>query len=408
MSATQKKIIFISHSSLNQSVTNELYQSLTGRYQLATWMDAFDLHTDQGPFSAEIVNALRASNLLVLVDSPAARDSDYVARETQLGRDMQLPVYRCSIDEQQPALLRKIQIHWLAWRIRLRLVRGFLISALFLFLLLAALLAGTYLLARPVILSLAAPAAPALPAAYRPSATFTATVVPTPSNPKLAAPFHFKPDTILLQDGFDDPAFENSFNPQTMHYDLVVRDAHAKVGQQNGSFVINFPVECQTVAKQWDCEEELDSNVLEAGAIQYFGFRARTLERTPLRGVSVSISVNGPNRSRAGFGWDFTDHAMAFFRSIPALAEKDLYAYVTIDLGWHAYEIVRNTQNARVDYYVDGQLVGTYTPLHARDWDQAPLRLIIYSLKGLFDKSESQTGTRFEMDEFIIGGFKSR
>jgi hypothetical protein len=224
----------------------------------------------------------------------------------------------------------------------------------------------------------------------------------------MAAPFHFKPDTVLLQDDFDNQTFENSINDQTMTYDIKPRDPLVKTDQQNGSLVISFPTECLNTEKTWDCELELDSNVLEASAIQYFGMRARTVERTSLRDVSVSISINQPQRSRAGFGWDFTDHAMAFFRSIPTLPEKDLYAYVKIDPGWHAYEIVHNTQTARFDYYVDGQLVATFTLVHAQEWNQAPLRLIIYSLSAQNENSGEKTATRFEIDQVIIGGFKGR
>ena len=99
---------------------------------------------------------------------------------------------------------------------------------------------------------------------------------------------------------------------------------------------------------------------------------------------------------------------MAFFRSIPALPEKELYAYVSIDLGWHAYEILRDTQNASYYYYVDGQLVDTYTPTHAQEWDQAPLQFMIYSMTSLMYNDGVQTGTEFEIDEFIIGGFNNR
>ena len=181
-----------------------------------------------------------------------------------------------------------------------------------------------------------------------------------------------------------------------------------KVSQQNGSLLIYFPVECLSVEKRWDCELELDSKILEAGAIQYFGFRARTVDRTSLRGISVSISINEPNRSRAGFGWDFTDHAMAFFRSIPALPEKELYAYISIDLGWHAYEILRDPQNSTFYYYIDGQLVDIFTPVHAREWEQAPLHLIIYSLNGWNVSGGAETSTQLEIDEIVVGGFNNR
>jgi len=276
-------------------------------------------------------------------------------------------------------------------------------ASLTLFLLLAALAAGIFLLGTRVIPVLASANLRDLPAAFQPTPTSTA--IPTPSDPKIAAPFHFKPDTALLQDDFNDPAFENNFNKQTFDYNIDPLDPQVKVSQQNGSLVIYFPAECLTEEKRWDCELEMDSRVLDASAIQYFGFRARTVDRTSLRGLSVSISINEPNRSRAGFGWNFTEHAMAFFRSIPALPEKDLYAYVSIDLGWHAYEVLRDPQNSTFQYYIDGQLVDTFTPVHAREWDQAPLRLIIYSLNGWNVSGGAQTGTQFEMDELVVGGF---
>ena len=403
MPASQKQNIFISHSSLNKGVTDELYQALTERFHLTCWLDNFDLHTEGGPFSAQIVDALRSSKLLVQVDSPAARLSDYVKREVQAAKDLQIPVQRCSIDEQQPGWLRKIKIQWLALNIQVRLARGFMFASLTLFLLLAALAAGIFLLGTRVIPVLASANLRDLPAAFQPTPTSTA--IPTPSDPKIAAPFHFKPDTALLQDDFNDPAFENNFNKQTFDYNIDPLDPQVKVSQQNGSLVIYFPAECLTEEKRWDCELEMDSRVLDASAIQYFGFRARTVDRTSLRGLSVSISINEPNRSRAGFGWNFTEHAMAFFRSIPALPEKDLYAYVSIDLGWHAYEVLRDPQNSTFQYYIDGQLVDTFTPVHAREWDQAPLRLIIYSLNGWNVSGGAQTGTQFEMDELVVGGF---
>lgn len=402
MSSPIKRTVFISHSSVNKIVTDELYQALTGRFHLACWMDNFDLHTDEGPFLAQIVNALRSSSLLVLVDSPAARASAYVQREIRTAKDLQIPVRRCSIDEQQPGWLRKIKILWLAWNIQVRLARGFLIAALSLFLLLVA---GIFLLGTWVAPALANAIRRDLPAASRPTPTSTA--VPSPSDPKVAAPFHFKPDTILLQDDFNDPGFENSFNDQTMVFNIAPRDPQVKIGQKNGSLEIYFPMECLSEEIRWECELEMDSKILDARGLQYFGFRARTAERTSLRSVSVSISINTPNRSRPGFGWNFTEHAMAFFRSIPALPERELYAYVSIDPGWHAYEILRESQNPAYYYYIDGQLVDIYSPAHAREWDQAPLSLIIYSLKVINLYGGEESNTQFEMDELVVGGFNN-
>jgi len=404
MPAASKQTIFISHASQDQSAAQALYEALTSRYHFTCWMDKFDLQTDSRPFSEQIVESLRGSNLIVIVDSPAARESDYVRREIQLGRDLQLPIMRFTPDEHAPDWRKKIMIQALARSIQLRLALPFLAASLVLFLLLAALAGAIFFFGTQVVPALAK--ARNLPAAVRqPTPTLTQAA---PSDPKLAAPFHFKPATVLLQDDFNDPAYENKINSQTMTYNILPRNTSVKVGQQDGSLVIRFPTECLNQAITWDCELELDSNVLNASAIQYFGLRARTVERTSMRDVLVSISINEPNRSRAGFGWDFSDHAMAFFRSIPALPEKDLYAYARIDNGWHAYEIVRNSQTGRYDYYVDGQLTGLYTPIHFTEWSQAPLRLIIYSLSTTTAGSGQAADTLFEMDQVIIGGFTSK
>jgi len=404
MPVSYKQTVFISHSSANARVTEELYSSLTNRFHLACWIDNVDMHTDVSPFSAQIVSALRNANLMVLVDSPAARASDYVAREVQAAKDMQKPIERISISEEQPAWQRKLKIQWLAMNIQARLSRPFLLAASSLFLLLAAMLGIIFLLGTRVVPVLAQ-SVRNLPGAALPTATLTA--VPTPSDPKLAAPFHFKPETILLQDDFNNQGFENDFNDPEMS-NWMPDDPQVKVGSQNGSLVIEFPAECLNEEKRWDCLLKMNSKVLDVSTIQYFGFRARTTSRSSLRGVSVSLSITDPWSSLAGFGWNFTDYAMAYFRSIPALPEIELYAYVPIDMGWHAYEILRDPQEPFYYFYIDGQLIDTYHPVHAQEWNHAPLQLTVYSWKGFFEHSGEQNGTRFELDQFIIGGFNSR
>jgi hypothetical protein len=404
MPASKEQTIFISHSSLNKNVTEELYQVLTDRIHLNCWLDNFDLQTEGGSFSSQIVNALRSSSLLVLVNSPAARASDYVQREIQAAKDLQMPIQRCSISEAQAPLFRNLKILWLVLNIQFRLSRSFIIAAITLFVLLAALAVSIFLLGTRVVPVLAR-AGRDLPKAFR--STPTATAIPTPSDPKIVAPFHFKPDTVILQDDFNSPGYENSFSDPTLS-NIIPRDPQAKVSQQKGSLVVSFPIECLSEEKRWDCMLVLNSRVLDTGAIQYFGFRARTEERTSLRGISVSLSINDHKSSLAGFGWNFTDYAMAFFRSIPSLPEKELYAYVSIDTGWHAYEILRDSQKNAYDYYIDGQLVEEYSPIHASEWGQAPLRLIIFSLKGYFESGGQQSETQFKLDEFIIGRFNNR
>jgi hypothetical protein len=182
------------------------------------------------------------------------------------------------------------------------------------------------------------------------------------------------------------------------------------VGQQKGSLNILIPAGCFSDKRFWDCELKLTSAILDPSKLQYFGIRARTLSRTELKEVAVYMGVDGPGDWRSGFGWTFTDQALAFFQSIPELPEKEFTAPIAVDMNWHAYEILRDPLNGNYSYYVDGQLVGTFTPEHAMEWKQAPLQFTIYSMNG---KGNDPAGTgindtQFELDEVVIGGFANR
>jgi hypothetical protein len=409
MPAAPKQTVFISHSSTDKTVAEELHRTLTARFHLECWLDDFNLRVGKEPFSAQIVSALQSSNLFVLVDSPAARGSDYVSREVQTAHDLQMPVYRVALDERQEARLRRIRIGWLAWRIQLRLARGAIIAALTLVLLLAALIVVTFFLGTQVAPALAK-AARNLPEAARFAPTLTP--LPAPSDPKVAAPFHFKPDTVLLQDDFNDPAYQGKVDDGVLSLSNAIRpdDPQVQIGQQDGSLLVHFPVSGldPKVINTW--RVEIDSKALDGSQVQYFGLRARSLSGTYLRDISVSLAIYGNTYSRAGFGWYFTDRSMAFFHSLLALPDADFTSYITTGTAWHAYEILREPQKSAFYYYVDGQMVGMATPQHARDWDKAQLELLIFSTA---NKLNDPTGwqkvdTRMEIDQVVVGGFKAR
>jgi hypothetical protein len=243
-----------------------------------------------------------------------------------------------------------------------------------------------------------------LPAAFRPTATLTP--MPTSADPLARAPFHFKTDTTLLQDDFNTAQYDGAFNPDLFFFDLRPRAASVQVAQKNGALNIDFPVACLDSAKMWECELQFDSRRLEMSKVQYFGFRARSLSHTAGRGLSISISFSQPSRARSGFGWNFTDTGTAFFRPVVTLPEKGFYAYVDLDAAWHAYEILRDPTQGKFYYYVDGQLIDTYTSPQIQAWESAPLELIIYSLKSSADGA--RVSTQWEIDEIKIGGFNAK
>jgi hypothetical protein len=405
MPARRKQTIFISHSSKDRQVTDELYQVLSRSHHLECWMDNYDLNAGEGAFPTQIVNALQGARVLALVDTPASRASDYVQREVQTARDLQIPVYHCPINIQQPAWRRKLQIEWLHLRIQMHLARGFISAAAILALLLVGMVAFLFLLGTQVAPVLAHADWRNLPAAFR--STPTPTAVPTPSDPKVAAPFHFKPVSVLWQEDFNDPAYENSLNEKMLGYTYKFNPGLVKSVQQTGSLVMDIPAICLDQKLYNDCRLTLASQTLESGNLQYFGLRARSLQSNYLRGTSVDLSISSPNSEQVGFGWYFIDQVMAYFYSLPELPEKDFTAFVPIDKGWHAYEILRDPQKATLSYYVDGQLVGGFTPVHGNEWNRAELQLTIASIRNKLDDptGKMKTGTHFEIDELVVGGF---
>lgn len=403
MPVSNKKHIFISHASLNNDVSEALYDRLTRQNKLACWIDIKDIHPDQGAFTEQIANAIYNANMLILVDTPEAKESDYVVRELQLAKDRRLPVYHYQPARERSPFWLNLYIRQLVLKLQLRMFSPIITAGLLLLLLLVALALVIFYMGTRVVPVIANSESRQLPTAIFPTPTLTA--IPIPSDPKVAAPFHFKTDFSLLYDDFNDQNFEGSFNPKVFHFNITPNDKRVIIAQQNGSLDMFFPSDCLREEIRFDCEVQLNSDLLDMKKLQYFGFRARNKSRTLLRGVSVSVSYDIPDRSRAGFGWNFNDYAMAFFRTIPAIPEKELYAYVNVDTNWHAYEILRDIEESTYYYYVDGQLVDQYTLAHPQEWEQAPLQLIIYSLKANINNIEN-VDTDFQLDEVNIGGFK--
>ena len=61
-------------------------------------------------------------------------------------------------------------------------------------------------------------------------------------------------------------------------------------------------------------------------------------------------------------------------------------------------------------YYMDGQLLDTYTIEHPDNWNDAPLRFISYAIVGGGGESINEYRDRpltdTEIDQLIIGGFQ--
>jgi len=368
-------------------------------------MDNYDLIAEGGAFPAQIVSALQRAGALALVDTPAARASDYVQRELQTARDLQIPVLRYRVKEPQPAWQTRLAIGWLRLRLQVQLQRGFLSAAGVLALLLIALALVLYVFGTQVAPRINPDSLRDLPAAFRPTPTPTAS--PDPADPAVAAPFHFHPAALIFQQDFNDPAYENMIDAKVFSFTFQPDLSQVKLGQQAGSLVVDFPAICTSERSFGICHTVMSSPELPINQMQYLGMRMRVRQGTYLRDVAVGLLSYIPDGNFFGIGWDLTDQAMAFLQPPPDIPEGTLNTLVQIGNRWHAYEILRDPQKSTFYYYLDGQLVGSFTPVHGSAWADAHLPWSLYSFRNKMDDptGKANVSTSLDIDEVLVGSF---
>jgi hypothetical protein len=400
-----RSTVFISHSSRDRTLADGLYQALTRWGDLECWMDNFDLSPEAGSFPEQIVAALQSSGALVLVDRFAARQSDYVRRELQTAGDLQIPVVRCRLDAALPPSRVRLSHSWLRLRVLMQLRRRSLGAAGLLAVLLIALAVVLFIFGTQVVPALARADLRNLPAAFRPTATTTPT--PDPSLPEVAAPFHFRPSSLIYDAAFTDVAFDGRLDEGKLYSNSQPRVDLLTITQHNGLLAIDFPSTCPDWSVWWECRLWLTSPSFAQKGMEYFGVRARLNLGNFMRGIAVALANNLPDENLVGYGWYFTDRVMAFQHSPPELPEPDFNTLVTLDNHWHAYEILRDPQTFTWYYYIDGQLVGSHTPDNGAAWNIANLRVTIISLTTkLNDPNGTQTiETNFEIERILVGSF---
>ncbi len=394
MTTNRDSYVFISHSSANRALAEALYQALSSeQHGLDCWLDNKDLHPEGGSFPEQIVEGIRRASAFVLLDTPEARRSDYVRREVQLAQAQHLPIYRLQPGKTAAQQQRRIQ--QLAHRIHLRMSRPFWVTVLLLALTLAVLAGAAFWLGVQVVPVLAGSLA-----------TPTPTPQPTlPPDPQLAAPFHFQPKVLLLEDDFNDPAWQGSFNSAFYTYDLRPADSGVQIGQEEGTLRIFLPRHCQSNDRRYDCEVQINSMPLRFAQVQYLGLRLRVAQPSAAQHLSISISSSTPDRRRTGFGWNFSNDAVPFYRRNINLPEGEFYAFVALDEGWHAYEIVRDPQTGSYSYYMDGQRIGSHTTTQQAAWQDAPLQLILYALSEPGNTSAQRNDFEVQLDLLRVGSF---
>ena len=208
------------------------------------------------------------------------------------------------------------------------------------------------------------------------------------SDPAVEAPFSFKPDTILWQEDFNDPNFNDTYNAQRWNINNTWLDniSSIAVNQSNGVLQV-------AVAPVGDHPITLDLNskyLFNPNQLTYLGYRFRLedyqgtiLENTTFNGSFYYQTVNGQWTPNIDFN---------------GVSQKLFFNGLDIPLGtrWHTVEMLSQKDKHFVDIYLDGTKIRTL-------WfdDKRLVRWTYY----VFDMSVSNTSdwVRVQIDEVVFG-----
>ena len=393
---------FISYSSANRDEAQRIFNILTGNlYKITCWLDVVDIDVKKEVFQPQIYEGLKNASCLVLIETEESKKSDYVDLEQKTANEFNIPIFRYRVKPGQSKTIQVLRHFYLAQRIKFRVTQPFWVSLALLGAALA-IMAGVVFFFGALVFPTAVQAAGSiLPETVRNSMIQPAENI---ISPKQEAPFHYVPDYALLLEDFSQGG---ALNTNYFHYDIEPRNEEVSIIVENDALTFGIPQSCYEPNDIWPCEIEIQSSRQPLESIQYFGFRAKITEISNAENISLSISIPSYSRYRSGFGWNLSEHATPFFRTSKKLPEEEYYAYVDVDNGWHAYEILLDPETAELSYYLDGQIIGTHPMKYYDEWKSAPLVLI---LRGLGDGEENpeyinRMDTKVEIDQVILGGF---
>jgi len=395
---------FISYASANREEAMKIFNILTNKQnRLTCWLDVEDISISKEDFQKQIYEGIKNASCVVLIETEEAKQSPYVALERSTAQEFGVPVFRHTVIPGQPEFIQALRYFLLALRVRLRMTQPYWVSLVVLGLLLALMAVVSYFFGALALPASAKAAARLLPeTVINPISADEANTI----SPAQLAPFHYIPDLALLLEDFQSG---EALSGDPFYFDIDPRSEEVAVNTAEGSLSFFVPQSCYPPNDIWPCEIEIRSNRMDLASIQYFGFRARIDEISNAENLSLSISIPSWSRRRSGFGWNLSEHATPFFRSSNILPEEEFFAYVDLEEGWHAFEILLNPEDAVLTYYLDGQLIDSHQMKYYEEWKTAPLTLIIRSLADGIQNPDfiKNMDSEIEIDQIIIGGFNT-
>lgn len=386
---------FISYASEDRPLAQELYHALKGgRNQIPCWLDVMNISCDETSFQQQIVWGIKNASCLVLVDTEDARLSDYVQREKDTAHTYHVPVIPFKKRGGKNPFVKKWQLFWLAQRIRFRVTQPYWVSLSLLTTLLLLMIALVSFLGSKTVPAVREVSQRILPdALWLQSAEETVEI-----DPKIAAPFLYDPPIKMLSDDF------TVFNSDYYDYWQFTSEDLVHVYPSEG--ILNLFISKQCLTNN-DCYigQLMNGPGVDLEHFQYFGFRLRSMENNPYQFVNISLAIQNISYISKGFGWEFNDHANAFFRSDAPLPEAGFTSTILLDGDWHAYEILVDDEHQLLHFYLDGKLVNEYAPRSYAEWKTAPLHFRVAIEKFFSAEKEQFPDTHLQIDQIVIAGF---
>jgi hypothetical protein len=171
------------------------------------------------------------------------------------------------------------------------------------------------------------------------------------TDPAVAAPFAFQPAYVYMQDNFNDPAFDHSYDGQkwALNYNQLESVPGMAINQANGVLQL-------AVAPTGEQRAYLIFNskyMFNPQQVTYLGYRFRLNDYQGK--IKENTSVNG------GFTYQYDDIPDIPNLQFDGLSQKMFINNTEIALGshWHTLEMVSQKDKKLIDVYLDGTKINT-------------------------------------------------
>ncbi len=208
------------------------------------------------------------------------------------------------------------------------------------------------------------------------------------SDPAAVAPFAFKPNTILEQDDFNDPAFNGTYDAQKWDINNARLDDISSIAVTQTNGVLQL-----AIAPTGDHQVSLTVNskyLFNPGQLTYLGYRFRLDDYQGT--IQGNTSLNG------SFYYQATDGPSTPNIDFDGVSQKLSGNGLNIALGtrWHTVEMVSQKDRHVVDVYLDGTKIRTLS-----FDDEQFIRWMHYAFT--MDVSNTTDWVRLQIDEVLFG-----